>query len=89
MLSDLVLICIVYGSSNHNLRKLLWRDFNHRMPGEGVPWIATGEFNSVTGVDGTSNPANFDQRRSSRFNSLIFEHCLFDMGVYRTEAYMD
>ena len=79
-------LSIIYGSQNHNLRKFLWHDLNQNVIEDKVPWIAVGDFNSVSSLDETSNPLTVDQRRSLGFNSWIFYHGLFYLGYSRPKC---
>ena len=42
------LFSVVYGSPNVSLRKFLWMDLNRQAVDLQAPWLAAGDFNSVT-----------------------------------------
>ncbi|XP_019171055.1 PREDICTED: uncharacterized protein LOC109166615 [Ipomoea nil] len=73
-------LAVVYGSPNHTLRRRLFADLTAEALELRGPWLAAGDFNSVTYYEETTNPASYSQARCSDFNKWIFQEGLIDLG---------
>ncbi|VFQ62916.1 unnamed protein product [Cuscuta campestris] len=71
---------VVYASPTPHLRQKLWNTLKRDNLNITTPWIAAGDFNSVTKKEEVSNPDHFEAHRCSRFNEWIFDEAMIDLG---------
>lgn len=73
-------IAFVYASPTPHLRRKLWDALSPECLGGKEPWLAIGDFNSVSSADEVSNPNTFALHRNANFNHWIFQEGLIDLG---------
>ncbi|XP_019179248.1 PREDICTED: uncharacterized protein LOC109174466 [Ipomoea nil] len=83
--SESWLLSVVYGSPNKALRKRLFSELSGQFFMPHGPWLAVGDFNSVTCQDEVNNLETFSMSRCSDFNQWIFREGLIDLGFEGTK----
>lgn len=73
-------IAFVYASPTPHLRRKIWSTLKPERFGGRKPWIAVGDFNSVSSAEEVSNRDTFALHRNANFNHWIFQEGLIDMG---------
>lgn len=73
-------MAIVYGSPDRSLQQKLWRDLGQSQCNIQEPWIAIGDFNTVTYKEEVSSPGTYADQRSKDFNDWINSEALIDLG---------
>lgn len=76
---DSILACI-YGSPSPQHRNKLWDDLGQDQRRIRGPWMAIGDFNSITSIDEVSNQETFVASRCSRFNEWLENEGMVDIG---------
>ncbi|RAL42420.1 hypothetical protein DM860_017600 [Cuscuta australis] len=71
---------VEYASPTPHLRQKLWNTLKRDNLNITTPWIAAGDFNSVTKREEVSNPDHFEAHRCSRFNEWTFDEAMIDLG---------
>ncbi|CAI0395768.1 unnamed protein product [Linum tenue] len=75
------LITAVYASPRRSLQQHLWNSIQRISETNDLPWLLTGDFNSIRGPEEKSGPASAATLRSCKvFNDRINKAALIDLG---------
>ncbi|CAL1353204.1 unnamed protein product [Linum trigynum] len=75
------ILTAVYASPRHNLQRFLWNSIFGSSEEIELPWLLTGDFNTIKDPSEQAGPATPDiYRRCKRFSDRISQAKLIDLG---------
>ncbi|XP_031124210.1 uncharacterized protein LOC116026924 [Ipomoea triloba] len=73
-------LACVYGSPSLHLRNRLWENLGRVQGSIEGPWMAIGDFNSITCAEEVSNPDTFAANRCTKFKAWLDREGMVDIG---------